>query len=202
MISFRMIAAGVALLLLAGCKVELYSGLQEKEGNEMLAILLSEGIDASKTIGKGNSITLTVAEDQLPKAIEILSRHSYPKYQYATLNDVFPQGGLIQSPMAENARYTFAMSQDLAATIASIDGVLTAKVHLVLPDQESKNKVQKDGQKHVTKASVFIKHNHNVSLEPYIPQIKTMVANSVENLAYENIAVVIFPSMPGFTVSN
>ena len=195
----RILLIFVAVFALFGCKVELYSGLGEQEGNEMLALLLEEGISASKEKGKSSTINLLVEESDLSQAMTILSRHSYPRHSYATLDDVFPQGGLIQSPMADSARYTFAKSQELAATIATIDGVLTAKVHLVLPDQKSDSKINQSNQSKPAKASVFIKYNQNVVLEPYIPQIKTMVANAVENLDYANIAVVIFPSIPNNT---
>lgn len=195
MFILRIFCLSLALLLLAGCKVDLYSGLEEKEGNEMLALLLSEGIKAEKGPGKGGTITLSVEESQLTRAMEILSRNSYPRKQYATINDVFPQGGLVQSPMADNARYAYAMSQDIAATLANIDGVLTAKVHLVLPKEESKSKVKKEEEKQTAKASVFIKYDDNIPMKTYIPQIKAMVANSVEQLDYENVAVVIFPGV-------
>lgn len=184
-------------LALAGCKVDLYSGLDEKQGNEMLVLLLMEGIDVEKVADKSNTIKLRVDSNQLSNAIEILSRNSYPRDKFATLEDVFPQGGLITTPMEESARYTYAVSQDLAATVSNIDGVLTARVHLVLPSKE-KDKKRKTAEPQVAKASVFIKHSSNVNLDSYIPQIKLMVANSVESLKYENIAVVIFPSVTTF----
>jgi len=194
MLTIRTLYLAVLVILLSGCSVELYTGLGEKEGNEMLALLISEGVDAKKSAGKAGTVTLSVEESQLSLAMEILSRHSYPRKKFATINDVFPQGGLIQSPMADNARYGYAKSQDLAATLSNIDGVLTAKVHLVLPTEESKNKVKSGDGKGEAKASVFIKYDSNVAMKSYIPQIKAMVANSVEDLDYENVAVVIFPS--------
>ncbi len=190
----RCVAIVSMAFLLVACKVELYSGLDEQEGNEMLALLVSEGIAAEKGPGKGGMVTLSVKEDQLTRAMEVLSRNSYPRNKYATINDVFPQGGLIQSPMADNARYAYAMSQDIAATLSNIDGVLTAKVHLVLPPEEEKNKVKKDIAGSSAKASVFIKYDNNVPMKSYIPQIKAMVANAVDKLDYENVAVVIFPT--------
>ncbi|WP_444917384.1 type III secretion system inner membrane ring lipoprotein SctJ [Microbulbifer sp. JMSA003] len=186
------------IVVLTGCKVELYTGLEEQEGNEMLALLLSEGVSAGKEPGKGGSITLVVEESQLTSAIEILSRHSYPRKKYATLNEIFPQGGLIQSPMADSARYTFAMSQDIASTLSNIDGVLTAKVHLVLPAEESKKAAKSVSKTTVVKASVFIKYDSRAPMKSYIPQIKAMVSNSVDQLDYENVAVVIFPGISNY----
>ncbi|WP_413662001.1 type III secretion system inner membrane ring lipoprotein SctJ [Microbulbifer sp. CNSA002] len=188
----------VVCVLVSSCKVDLYTGLEEQEGNEMLALLLSEGVSASKAAGKGGSITLLVEESQLTQAVELLSRHSFPRKKYATINEVFPQGGLIQSPMADSARYTFAMSQDIASTLSNIDGVLTAKVHLVLPAEDG-SKNSKSNTKTMVKASVFIKYDSRVAMKSYIPQIKAMVANSVDQLDYENVAVVIFPGTSNYS---
>ncbi|WP_444913821.1 type III secretion system inner membrane ring lipoprotein SctJ [Microbulbifer sp. TRSA007] len=189
----------VVCVLVSACKVDLYTGLEEQEGNEMLALLLSEGVSASKAAGKGGSITLLVEESQLTRAVELLSRHSYPRKKYATINEVFPQGGLIQSPMADSARYTFAMSQDIASTLSNIDGVLTAKVHLVLPTEEGNKNSKASNKNTLVKASVFIKYDSRVAMKSYIPQIKAMVANSVDQLDYENVAVVIFPGISNYS---
>ncbi len=186
------------ILVLSACKVELYSGLDEKQGNEMLALLLVEGINAEKSEGKGRTVKLKVDPDQLASAIEILSRNSYPRGKYATLNDVFPPGGLISTPTEESARYKYSVTQDLAATISNIDGVLTSRVHLVLPEK-TKARKKKTDKPQLAKASVFIKHSSRVSLDSYIPQIKLMVANAVEGLKYENIAVVVFPTIASFS---
>ena len=164
----------------------------------MLALLLAEGLSVEKVTDKGQLVKLRVDENQLSSAIEILSRNSYPRDQFATLQDIFPEGGLISTPVEERARYNFAVSQDLAATVSNIDGVLTARVHLVLPDNESTND---RGSKQIvrdSKASVFIKHSSDIPLDSYIPQIKQMVANSVDGLKYENIAVLLFPSVATF----
>lgn len=191
----RLITLLFVCLVLTGCKVDLYSGLDEKQGNEMLALLLVEGVDAEKIADKKGTVKLRVDKNQLSNAIEILSRNSYPRDKFATLSDVFPEGGLISTPTEESARYNYAVSQDLAATVSNIDGVLTARVHLVLPEQDSK---KNKSDPNLAKASVFIKHSSNISLDAYIPQIKQMVANSVGGLKYENIAVILFPSVATF----
>ena len=43
-------------------------------------------------------------------------------------------------------------------------------------------------------ASVFIKHAADIQLDTYIPQIKQLVNNSIEGLAYDRISVVLVPS--------
>ena len=48
----RLLACLAFILLLSGCEVKLYTGLTEREGNDMLAILLDGGITARKELDK------------------------------------------------------------------------------------------------------------------------------------------------------
>ena len=123
-----------ASLLLSGCKVELYTGVTQKEGNEMLALLQTEGIASDKQPDKDGRIKLLVEESDVAQAIETLKRKGYPKESFSTLQDVFPKDGLISSPTEERARLTYAKAQEISNTLSEIDGVLVARVHVVLPE--------------------------------------------------------------------
>ena len=57
--SLRRALVVAVLLLLAACKVELFSGLTEREANDMLAILLRYDVPATKVVTK-DGITLNV----------------------------------------------------------------------------------------------------------------------------------------------
>lgn len=182
--------AVLAALLLAGCKVELYSGISQKEGNEMLALLRQEGISAGKEPDKDGRVKLMVEESDVAEAVEALKRKGYPRESFSSLQDVFPKDGLISSPVEEQARLNYAKSQEISRTLSEIDGVLVARVHVVLP--EEKGSGRKKGSP--ASASVFIKHAADVQLDGYIPQIKQLVNNSIEGLAYDRISVVLVPS--------
>ena len=177
-------------LILAGCKVELYSGLTEKEGNEMLAILLDSNIVSEKLIDKDKMVTLMVDNNDVSRSIKLLRSYGYPKEKYSSIGDIFPKDGLISSPTEERARYTYSMSQELSSTISMIDGVISARVHVVLPqEQESLTDVN-----YPSSASVFIKYTPELELAGFIPKVKTLVANSIEGLSLEKISVSLFPA--------
>lgn len=177
-------------LLLSGCKVELYTGISQKEGNEMLALLRTEGISSDKQPDKDGNIKLLVEESKMAQAVEILKRKGYPRESFSTLQDVFPKDGLISSPTEERARLTYAKAQEISNTLSEIDGVLVARVHVVLPEgNEGFSKKPSPAS-----ASVFIKHAADIQLDSYIPQIKQLVNNSIEGLAYDRISVVLVPS--------
>jgi type III secretion protein J len=179
----------LAALLLAGCDVDLYSQLDERDANDMMAILLQHGISADRTIAKDRSITISVPKAQFADAVETLKERGYPRDKYATVADVFPGDTLISSPLQERARLNYALSQELSHTIADIDGVLSARVHIVLPEDRQ---LQKAGPP--SSASVFIRYAKSASLEGVVPQIKTLVANSVEGVTYDHVTVVLVPA--------
>lgn len=177
-------------LVLAGCKIELYSGLSEKEGNEMLAILLDSGIPSEKVLDKDKMVTLMVNTPDVSHAVKLLGSYGYPKEKYSSIGDIFPKDGLISSPTEERARYTYSMSQELSSTLSMIDGVITARVHVVLPqEQETITDVN-----FPSSASVFIKYTPELELAGFIPKVKTLVANSIEGLSLDKISVSLFPA--------
>ena len=188
--SFRLIGLVVLSLILTGCKVELYSGLSEKEGNEMLAILLDGGIASDKLLDKDKMVTLMVDTNDVSHSVKLLRSYGYPKEKYSSIGDIFPKDGLISSPTEERARYTYSMSQELSSTLSMIDGVITARVHVVLPqEQETITDVN-----FPSSASVFIKYTPELELAGFIPKVKTLVANSIEGLSLDKISVSLFPA--------
>src|SRR5262249_36655998 len=69
----RLALAAIALLALAACgKVELYGSVPEQDANEMLAVLLSQGIDAVKTPGKEGKVGIGVDKSDLAHAVDVL----------------------------------------------------------------------------------------------------------------------------------
>ncbi|PJE79768.1 Yop proteins translocation lipoprotein J [invertebrate metagenome] len=178
-------------LILVGCKAELYSGLGEKEGNEMLAVLLDAGIDTEKVFNKKDrEITLMVAASDVSQAVKLLGSYGYPKEKFSSVGDIFPKDGLISSPTEERARYTYSMSQELSATLSMIDGVIAARVHVVLPQEQDKL----SDIIHPSSASVFIKYTPELELAGLIPKVKTLVSNSIEGLELDKITVSLFPA--------
>ena len=70
-----------------------------------------------------------------------------------------------------------------------VDGVVTARVHLVVPER---NPLVDKPQP--AAASVFIKHRPEKNLAAQTSQIKALVVNSIEGLAYDNVTVALFPA--------
>jgi type III secretion protein J len=183
--SLRLAAAGL-LLLLAGCQADLYSNLTETEANEMLGVLLANDVSADKkALGEG-VFTLVVGKDDILRSLDILKNSGLPRIEGASMGQVFAKSGIVSSPFEERIRYVYALGEDVAKTIQQIDGVLTARVHIVLPEKAEFGQEVKPSS-----AAVFIKQRPKVDLDFLVPQIRRLVSNSIEGVSFDNVAVVL-----------
>lgn len=181
-----------ASVSLAACgQEELYSGLTEREANEMLAVVQSAGIGASKASKDGETWMLKTETSQFPQAVALLQARGYPRERYESLGQVFKKSGFVSSPTEERARLIYGLSQELSQTVSSIDGVVAARVHLAMPEADPLAEEQKPSS-----ASVFIKHDPQVDLTSRVASIKALVVNGVEGLPYERVTVVLIPARP------
>jgi type III secretion protein J len=188
----RLLVPLLLALLLTGCKTALYSRMSELDANDALYTLLQAGIDAEKRpdpeAGAGH-FALWVAKDDQARAIGLLKANAQPEFKHPTLGDLFARNQLISTPGEERIRFVFGTEQAIAQTLSKIDGVLVARVHIVLPLNDPLATDVKPSS-----ASVFIKHRNGQDLSANVPAIKDLVVRSIEGLALERVAVTLFPT--------
>ncbi|SIO28494.1 type III secretion system inner membrane ring lipoprotein SctJ [Halodesulfovibrio marinisediminis] len=176
-------------LVLTGCNsTSLYSGLDEKEANVMLSVLLEQGFRAEKISSGKSGFAITVGRNEVVGALRVLESANLPRKKFESLGTVFSNEGLISSPLQERARFTYALSQELSETCSTIDGVLTARVHVVL--EEAK---EMDEKPVPASAAVLIRYVSSFDIESSVVRIRKLVAQSVPGLAYDNVSVALFP---------
>jgi type III secretion protein J len=183
----RLAAALLLALLLSGCKVALYSSLNEQEANEIVSVLSAEGIAAGKERQEGNAWQVLVEEGRLGTALDVLRAQGLPHDRYASMGDVFQKQGLVSTPVEERMRYIYAVSQELSQTLRSVDGVVAARVHVVIPANDPLS-----DRVRPSSAAVFIKHRPEVDLRLLTPAVKDMVAHSIEGLTHDQVSLSLF----------
>ena len=130
--------AAAAAIATTGCDKEtrLNSNLEETQANLIVAALLDAGISAHKSPGDEGAWNVMVAESRFAEAANLLEKKGLPRRAYNGVGEVFKKSGMVSSPSEERIRFMDALAQDLARTIAGIDGVLDARVHIVLPEND------------------------------------------------------------------
>lgn len=182
-----------AALLLAGCDKEttLHAGLAECQANLVMAALIDAGIGCHKSPGEEGTWDVTVVESRFADAVNLLEKAGLPRQPHQGIGEVFKKTGMISSPSEERIRFMDALAQDLAKTISSIDGVVDARVHVVLPENDP-------FARHAlpSSAAVAIRSRWDADLTDVIPSVKGLVKNAIEGLSAEKIMVTVFRDPP------
>ena len=187
----RLMAPLGLLLALAGCKTELNGGLTEMAANDELALLLRHNVPAARGIDvKAGTYSVLVEQAQFADAVDLLRAHGLPQQHYDSIPDVFKGGGLVSSPTEERARMTYALGEELSRTIAEIDGVLSARVHIVAQDNDPLRREAPPAS-----AAVFVRYKQDSAAGGLVPQIKMLVANGIGGLSYDKVSVVMVPAV-------
>ena len=178
---------------LAGCdeKTTLYSGLEETQANAVMAALIGAGIEADKAPGDEGTWVVTIGKVDFARAANLCESRGLPRRRFNGVGEVFKKTGMVSSPSEERIRFMDAIAQDLSHTISMIEGVVDARVHVVLPENDpfAKNTLP-------SSAAVAIRSRWDADLTDVVQQVKSLVKNAIEGLAYEKITVTIFKDMP------
>jgi len=185
---------GVLTILLASaaCDTEIQHGLKENQANEILAVLKKAGISAQKKKEKGRQPTFTVVvpKDKAADAFAVLSARNLPRKERKGVYELFGKSSLVPTSTEEHMKKVYATQAELAKTLERMEGVVDARVHLVLPQKDffrDKDKILEKAQ-----ASVFLKILPD-SATAGIPQIQALVAGAVAGLDAESVSVLIQP---------
>jgi flagellar M-ring protein FliF len=185
------VMAGVAAMLtafflyIAGAITEppktiLYAGLEPRDAAAVTAKLDAMNV---KYDAKGDGGTILVPADQVTKLRMALAQDNLPAagvgYEIFDKSDAFGTTAFVQ-----NINRLRALEGELARSVQTIDGIESARVHLVIPEREI---FSRDDQ--TPSASVVLKTRSVLGREQ-VTAIQHLVAAAVANLNAARVAIV------------
>lgn len=191
----KLIVVLIVLVCFTGCrKTDLYHGLSEEEANEILVVLNSQGIDATKVQEvKQQEVFWTIQVDpkRINDAQRVLVDHNLPRKKELGLSGVYKEKGLIPTPDEQKARYLLALKGEIINSLKEIPDVVDADVVLNIPTpDEFASPTAKEKR---PTASVVVKARPTDTAQEALSEAKIQqhVANTVENLNPRDVSVII-----------
>lgn len=188
----------LALVLLAAafvtaCSVPVATGLDDTDSNRVLVALEKSGVAAQKEQDPGSEghWRVTVARDDAPAAVAILTQEGLPPPSTPGVLDALGKGSIVPSRTAEHAKLIAGTAGDLERSLLAVDGVLSARVHLAVPE---KTAFFDEGKEPDPTASVLIRHS-GATTPIAVRQVQRLVAGAVPGLEPDHVSVVETPSV-------
>lgn len=176
----------MTMLVMAACnEIDLFTNLEEKEANLMLAVLLREGIAAERIKNPDATYNIQIKDKAyFAEAMTALTIRGYPKQKFENLCTTFKGEGMVSTPLEQKARYNCAKSQELTSHLMKIDGIIYAGVSLELSETDPISRKIKPA-----KASIVLKYKAGMDIDNLIPKVKQLVAFSVAHMHYDDVMV-------------
>jgi flagellar M-ring protein FliF len=161
-------------------KAILFSGLEARDASAVVAKLDALNVPYEQ---KGDGGTILISADQVTKIRMQLATDGLPSagvgYEIFDKSDTFGTTAFVQ-----NVNRLRAIEGELARTIRSLDSIVTARVHLVIPDRQI---FARDNQP--PSASIVVKARTRLS-RGQVSAIQHLVAAAVAGLTPNNVALV------------
>lgn len=176
------------VLTQTGCKEQaLLKGLNQTQANEVIALLQRNNIEAKKVDYGKTGYSITIAPVDMPAAVDLLKMHDLPAPPRMEISQVFPTDALVSSPRAEKARLYSAIEQRLEQSLQTLNGVLSARVH-VSYNLDAGEERRSSAPMHI---SALINYDADREGSLMISDIKRFLKNSFSEVEYDNISVVL-----------
>ncbi|WP_175743609.1 EscJ/YscJ/HrcJ family type III secretion inner membrane ring protein [Burkholderia ambifaria] len=184
----RRLYAMPLILLLAACQQQdLLKGLDQRQANEVIAVLQRHNIEAGKNDRGKAGYSISVAPPNFAAAVDWLKIYDLPSRPRIEVAQMFPADSLVSSPRAEKARLYSAIEQRLEQSLQTMDGVLSARVHISY-DLDSGEAGRAPKPVHLSALAVY---DRDIEVEQKVTDVKRFLKNSFADVDYDNISVVL-----------
>ena len=142
---FRRFLSSLCFLILFatfGCAGDfaLVHKLTENEANQIMVILVAQGVTATKVEEPGRVVTysIMVSENDREEALKLLVANKLPKEKSSGLEEVYlaGSGGMIPSQSEEKARFLMAIQGEIEIKLKSFPNIVNAHVSVVIPEKD------------------------------------------------------------------
>jgi type III secretion protein J len=164
-------------------------GLDERQANEIQSVLVERGFAARKVIEEGRPPTwaVEVSGDDASEAVRVLAGLGLPRPRPAGVKELL-RPGLVPDPLEQQVLLLEAQSGELARTLEAVDGVLSARVHLV-----RLTPARGGGSASPAKAAVYLRVQSaaHARLSAMRDELRALVAGAVEGLEPAGVTLVL-----------
>ncbi len=183
------VSVAVVLLLLLGLsaisgsdQTPLYKNLSIASANSIEASLAGAGFDARIS---EDGTAVTVPRTDLARARMVLAEIGMPVEGEPGWELFDGRSGLTMNSFMQRISRLRAMEGELARSIQTLDGIQSARVHLVLPEREAFSRERPE-----PRASVIVRAAPGSTIErKQAIAIRNLVASAVSNLGLGNVTV-------------
>jgi type III secretion protein J len=190
----RWLVLSTLAVTVTACSANILHGVDERSANEATAALERAGIGAEKlpdegaASGAGATYTLRVARADGTRALDLLRALGLPHDRRRGFSETYGQPSLIPTASEERARYVDALAGEIERTLESADGIVNARVHLVL--EESDPLAVDTKPRRGARAAVLLKARQGRA--PLAQgDVQKLVAGSVAGLEPASVSVVV-----------
>lgn len=161
----------------------LFEGISQKDQSAIYNALIAADIPVKLDPVSGN---VTVSTDDYHEAKLLLASQGLPESSVGGFNLIRKDQSMGTSQFMEQMRYKLAMEEELATSIATIDSIRRARVHLAIPKQSVFIR-----NREASKASVVVfQHQGRAITTGQVEAIIHMVASSIPFMEAESVSVV------------
>jgi type III secretion system YscJ/HrcJ family lipoprotein len=173
---------------LAACTIPVATDLDEAAANKVVAALGRNGVAADKTRDAEHEgrFSVDVGRGDASFALAVMAREELPPRTAPGWAEALGQGSFIPSRADERAKLLMATAGELQRSLLGIDDVISARVHLAVPDRDA---LAREGPLPPPTASVLLKHGN--AMPPLSANdIQRLVAGAVPGLEPDSVVVV------------
>ena len=172
------------VFVLAGCQRIVATDVSEKDATEIAVALRAQGIPSTKNLTDNKKWAISVDTADWGDATSTMLGAGLPRAEIQGYGELMKKDSMISSPATEKAKLLWAASNELSRSLLDIDGVISARVHLVVPDKDPFREKPR-----ASSASVLIKHSVEIKPAELENAVRSFVSRSAEGLTPEAVSI-------------